>query len=200
MKINTEELLKQAKADAQEDLQVAKDSFNHLTEEELYWQPAPGKWSVGECLEHLNITFRNYMPKMKTGIQQGIEKNWKAKEIFKTGLIGQNFTNSFRLDENNQPRRRVKTFKNFEPNNLPKRNPRVREEFAENMTAFIAQIDQAAQVNLQKVKVTSAIGPIFRFRLGDVLRFVNVHNHRHLVQAQRVIQESEKRKEERMKS
>ncbi|HAS43405.1 MAG TPA: hypothetical protein DCS93_23195 [Microscillaceae bacterium] len=194
MKINTEELLKQAKADAQEDLKVAKESFDHLTEEELYWQPAPGKWSVGECLEHLNITSRNYMPKIKVGIQQGLEKGWQAQGIFKTGLIGQNFTNSFRLDENNQPRRRVKTFKSFEPNNLPQRNPRVREEFAENMAQFIAQIDQAAQVNLNKVKITSAIGPIFRFRLGDVFRFLNVHTHRHLIQAQRVVLLSEKQR------
>jgi len=200
MKINTQELLKQAKTDAQEYLQVAKDSFDHLTEEELYWQPAPKKWSVGECLEHLNITSRSYMPKITAGIQLAIEKSWQAQEVFKTGLIGQNFTNSFRLDENNQPRRKVKTFKSFEPNHLPERNPRVREEFAEHLMQFIAQIDQATQVNLQKVKVTSAIGPILRFRLGDVFRFLNVHTHRHLVQAQRVVLLSEKLKAKKMKN
>lgn len=194
MKINVQELLKQAKADAQEDLRVAKESFDHLTEDELYWQPAPGKWSVGECLEHLNITFRSYMPKLIKGIEHGIDKNQTPQEVFKTGFFGRTFTNSFRLNEDNQPRRRVKTFKSFEPSNLPQRNPRVREEFTENMNQFIAQIDKAAQVNLNKVKITSAVGPILRFRLGDLFQFVNVHNHRHLIQAQRVVQESEKRK------
>jgi len=194
MKINTEELLKQAKADAQKVLKVTKESFAHLTEEELYEQPAPGKWSVGECLEHLNLTLRNYMPRIKTGIQRGLKKGWQAEEMFKTGLIGKKFTDGIRLDENDQPRRKVKTFKSLDPGNLPKKNIQVRAEFAETMTQFMAQIDQATEVNLNKVKVASAIGPIIRFRLGDVFLFLNVHNYRHLVQAQRAIQEVKRQK------
>ncbi len=192
MKINAQELLQQAKADALKDLEMVQKSFAHLSEDELYQSPTPGQWSVGECLEHLNITFRSYLPKIEKGIQQGIAKGYQATEIFKTGFIGQKFTNSFRLDENNQPIRKVKTLKSFEPRNLIQRNPKVREAFAEYMTTFMAQADEAAQVNLNRIKVTSAIGPLIRFRLGDVFLFINLHNYRHLVQAQRVSQLSEK--------
>lgn len=185
MNINTQELLRQAKDETQEAIQVAKDSFGELTEEELYWQPAPDQWSVGECLEHLNITFRSYLPKLIKGIEGA--KADSSVETFKTGFFGRMFTDTLQLDENNQPKRKVKTFKSMDAARLPERNTKVREEFTEYMETFLAQIEKAATVNLNKVKITSFIGPILRFRLGDLFRFVVAHNYRHLIQAQRVL-------------
>lgn len=184
MNINTQELLKQAKEETLEAIQIAKDSFGDLTEEELYWQPTPGQWSVGECLEHLNITFRSYLPKLIKGIE-GAKAG--SVETFKTGFFGRMFTDTLRLDENNQPKRKIKTFRGMDAARLPERNAKVREEFNEYMEAFIAQIEKAADVNLNKVKITSFIGPILRFRLGDLFLFVVAHNYRHLIQAQRVL-------------
>lgn len=188
MKVNCKELLAQAKKDSQQIIQVAKESFGSLSDEKLYWKPAPDKWSVGECIEHLNITIRSYLPKIDQGIEQGIAKGQTPTEMFQPGFLGQKFTDSFRLNEDGTPYRKVKTFKSFDSGKLPEPNPRAREEFTELLEAFIAQIDKAAQVNLNKVKVTSAIGAIFRFKLGDAFRFITVHNDRHMVQAQKVLE------------
>ncbi|EAY24916.1 DinB family protein [Microscilla marina] len=188
MKINCAQLLAQVKKDSQEMIQVAQDSFGTLNEDTLYWKPAPNKWSVGECLEHLNITFRSYMPKITTGIDKGIAKSWAPTTDFQPGWIGKKFTNSFRLDESGQPKRRVKTFKSLDSSKLPERNPKVREEFIIHVKNFIEQTDRAAQVNLQKVRVTSVIGAVLRFKLGDALQFITVHNQRHLMQAQKVLE------------
>lgn len=191
MKIRCEELLAQVKQDTQELIQVSKDSFGSLSEDELYWKPAPDKWSVGECLEHLNMTFRNYMPKIKQGIAQAVDKGWAPVDEFKSGWMGKTFTNSFRLDESGKPRRRVKTFKSFDAGKLPERNPKVREEFIAYLDELITRTNQAAKVDLHKVRVTSAIGPILRFKLGDALQFITVHNQRHIMQAQKVLEAKE---------
>lgn len=188
MKIRCDELLNQVKKDSEELIQVVKDSFNSLSEEELYWKPAPDKWSVGECLEHLNMTFRNYMPKIKQGIARGIDKGWVPTKEFKSGWMGKTFTNSFRLDESGKPSRRVKTFKNLDSSKLPEPNPKVREEFIAYLDELITRAHQAAKVDLHKVRVTSVIGPILRFKLGDALQFITVHNQRHVMQAQKVLE------------
>src|SRR5947209_16641423 len=42
--------------------QSARALLAGLTEEQLNWQPAPGTWSVGQCLEHLCLTNEAYLP------------------------------------------------------------------------------------------------------------------------------------------
>jgi uncharacterized damage-inducible protein DinB len=36
-----------------------------LSVEQLNWQPVPGSWSVGQCLEHLCITNESYVARLK---------------------------------------------------------------------------------------------------------------------------------------
>jgi hypothetical protein len=85
----------------------------------------------------------------------------------------------------------VKTFKSFDAGKLPERNPKVREEFIAYLDELITRTNQAAKVDLHKVRVTSAIGPILRFKLGDALQFITVHNQRHIMQAQKVLEAKE---------
>src|SRR5215469_5940686 len=42
--------------------EAARKLVKQLSEEQLNWQPAPGSWSVGQCLEHLCITNDAYLP------------------------------------------------------------------------------------------------------------------------------------------
>jgi hypothetical protein len=37
--------------------QTARALVAELTEEQLNWQPGPRSWSVGQCFEHLCITW-----------------------------------------------------------------------------------------------------------------------------------------------
>src|SRR5260221_5606991 len=41
--------------------QTARNLVGGFTEEQLNWQPAPGCWSVGQCLEHLCVTNECYL-------------------------------------------------------------------------------------------------------------------------------------------
>ncbi len=40
-----------------------------LTDEQLNWQPTPGTWSVGQCLDHLCITNETYLPPISVALK-----------------------------------------------------------------------------------------------------------------------------------
>ncbi|MFN7982628.1 MAG: DinB family protein [Vicinamibacterales bacterium] len=42
-----------------------------LTSEQFNWAPGPGRWSIGQCLEHLNITSERYIPVFKKAMEDG---------------------------------------------------------------------------------------------------------------------------------
>src|SRR5215469_8329081 len=47
----------------------ARELVSGLTEEQLNWQPAPGSWSVGQCLEHLCKVNEIYVPPISAALQ-----------------------------------------------------------------------------------------------------------------------------------
>jgi len=49
--------------------QTAQVVTSGLTEEQLNWRPAPGSWSVGQCLEHLCITNEAYLPAISAALE-----------------------------------------------------------------------------------------------------------------------------------
>ena len=56
-----------------------QESFGKLSESQLNWKPAPEKWGVGECLEHLIKGNRLYYPAFEK-IAKGEFKNsaWQS--------------------------------------------------------------------------------------------------------------------------
>ncbi len=57
-------------ADLDANDQFAKKLVAELTDEQLNWQPAPGPWSVGQCLEHLSITNEAYLPPISVAVNE----------------------------------------------------------------------------------------------------------------------------------
>jgi hypothetical protein len=49
--------------------QTAQRLVDGLSEEQLNWAPAPGRWSVGQCLEHLCITNEAYLPAISAALR-----------------------------------------------------------------------------------------------------------------------------------
>src|ERR1700731_3017886 len=72
--------------------QTAQALVAELTEEQLNWQPAPGSWSVGQCLEHLCITNEAYLPPISVAVN---EKSDSPVEQITPGWFGRWFIRSF---------------------------------------------------------------------------------------------------------
>jgi hypothetical protein len=63
-----------------------------LTEQQLNWQPEPGSWSVGQCLEHLSITNEAYLTSISAALR---EKPDSPVEQITPGWFGRWFIHSF---------------------------------------------------------------------------------------------------------
>src|ERR1700704_765223 len=72
--------------------QAARKLVAELTEEQLNWQPAPGSWSVGQCLEHLCITNEAYLTPISAALK---EKPDSPVEQITPGRFARWFIRSF---------------------------------------------------------------------------------------------------------
>src|SRR5215470_10159352 len=65
-----------------------RDLVEGLSPEQLTRRPDPTKWSIAECLAHLNVTAAGYLKPMDAAIQQGRESKMFGKGPFKAGFLG----------------------------------------------------------------------------------------------------------------
>src|SRR5262245_22646749 len=66
----------------------AEDLVEGLSEAEFNWRPSPEKWSIGECLEHLNVTARLFWPIIAGAINGARVNGWFSDGPYKRTWIG----------------------------------------------------------------------------------------------------------------
>jgi uncharacterized membrane protein YecN with MAPEG domain len=162
---------------------VAQERFRPLNEEQLNRGPAPGKWSVGQCLEHLNIIGGLYLPVMNQRLRRALERGTQPAEYVKHGYFGRRLTEAMRVPAREKP---LKTPQQFAPSGS--RLPRtVVEVFLRQLDDLDHQLQQARKVNANAVRIPNAIVPLLRLRLTDQFEFLIAHLQRHIAQAERVL-------------
>ena len=166
-----------------EEITNAVESVCKHKEDLLVKKPAPGKWSVLECFEHMNILYDIYLNNIKEAIENNVGK-YEQEEYFKPSIVGHYFFLSMVPNEKQKPRFKIKTFKRFEPTG---KKPDSIDRFREYHSEFSDLVKQIPELNLDKIKVTSSIGKIMRFKLGDAFRIVTGHNQRHFIQVQKTL-------------
>lgn len=188
-KIESVQLLEQAKIDTKKIISIFENDFLTLSVEEITWQAAPNQWSVLQCLEHLNLVSKHYITEMQKRIGIAIEKGETFNKHFKRGFIGKRMTKSMKPRENGSIPNPVQTFKSFNPLNLPPIEDvrMVLDQFAQDQQDFLEVLEKAAMVDLNKVKVTSLLR-FLKLKLGDAIEFYLAHEARHVLQAQRVLE------------
>lgn len=150
-----------------------------LNQHQLSWQPAPGKWSIAQCLEHLNIVSRHYLQHMNYDKASKITEDKEFKPSFLGGFLAKNFAVI-------PPRRRFKTSKAFSPENNMN-GQEVLKDFLSNQDKIMQLVDKASGYDLNKNKVPSPATGFIKFRFGDVLNMDGKHTARHLYQADNVM-------------
>ncbi|MFW5947041.1 MAG: DinB family protein [Gemmatimonadota bacterium] len=162
-----------------------RDLAGGLDPETFNRRPAESSWSAGECIEHLNDTARTYLPVLSDAIRD-------AREEGLSGQGGDGRTWLGRLvawSMEPPPKRfsRMKTFPELEP--AADLDPAVTvDAFAELHEALIARLDEAAVLDLKRVKVRSVLDRRLKLSLGDWFAFLAAHGRRHLWQAERALE------------
>jgi DinB family protein len=156
-----------------------------LSESQFNWRPEPKRWSIAECLVHVNISVSRTLPAFDRAIDQGRAKGRTAEGggPFRYGW----FANWMVRSMEPPPKRRMKTFPIFD---VP---PAATHALAQVLPEFVAVRDRIADrvrssegLDLRRVKVVSPVTRLLRMPLGAYFQFVIAHDRRHLWQARQV--------------
>jgi hypothetical protein len=157
----------------------AKELVAGLAPEQLNWQPAPGSWSIGQCLEHLCATTEAYLPPITTALQNG--RGPATGEIAPGGPTRW-FIQKF-IEPSTQAAR-AKAPKKIVPNARVETS--VLDRFVRGNEAVRDLIRRAAPYDVNRIRFKNPFIPGLRFTVGAGLLIICRHERRHLLQAERV--------------
>jgi hypothetical protein len=161
--------------------QCAKEVAKGLTSLQLNWNPSPGAWSVGQCLEHLRITNEMYLPAITASLSH--RPLLKVQDIT-PGWFGRWFIRSF--IEPSSKTRKARAPKKIAPGAHV--DPHVLDLFLTSNQATRELVRRASDYDVNRIRFKNPFLPLLRFTVGTGLEIVSGHQRRHLLQAERVKQ------------
>lgn len=155
--------------------------FGGLDAEALNRQPAPGKWSVAQCLDHIIVLNRTYFDipaKIRAG---AYPLPFHARFGFMVDFFGK-----FILQSVNPDRRKpIKTFPVWEPSHsdIPGDIVARFKAHQEELKGFMAE---AGALAAQGQVVVSPASRVVVYRMATLIEIILQHEERHVNQAEEV--------------
>lgn len=163
------------------------ESIAHgLTRAQSQWRPEPGRWSIGECIAHLNAANGINLPEIEEGIAKARARGLMGAGPFRYGFLMRKFTAS------QEP---PVTKKHRAPKSMvPPADVDLDATLGEyrRISGELKRLTRDADgLHLEKVKLKLRGLPalpraIVRVPLGGWLGFITTHDRRHLWQAEQV--------------
>lgn len=157
----------------------ARALFTGISQEQVNWQPQPGSWSVGQCLEHLCLTNELYLSSMSASLAG--KAPGTAEEIT-PGWFARWFLNSFVEPSSNGKRARAP--KKIVPASRVELS--ILDRFVRSNENVRDMIRSAAGYDVNRIRFKNPFLPLVRFTVGTGLEAICKHERRHLLQAERV--------------
>ena len=162
---------------------VAQQRFRPLNAEELNRRPGPGRWSAGQCLEHLNIMGGYVLPTIAARVVRAQARGSKPAATIKQGYIGHRLVEAMRTPTSAKaypsPQRYTPTGTRL--------TRTVTEVFSRQLDELLRLVLLARQVNANAIRIPNAVFPLLLLRLTDQLELLVVHLQRHVAQAEAVL-------------
>ena len=160
----------------------AQQLVSGLTPEQLTRRPDPARWSIAECIVHLNMSAADYLPLIASAIEEAKRANMTGQGPFNAGWLGRFLINSMEPP----PKRRFKA-----PEKIA--HPAPVDDAQKLLGDFLRAQDElerlakaAEGLDLERIKIQSPYAWWLRLRLCAVFPFILAHERRHLWQAERV--------------
>lgn len=183
----TKQLLNNLQQQTDQFINKAVSDWQMLPHKQFAYKLTPEQWSANQCLQHLNSYGKYYLPAIEKAIAIAKQKSIKENPVFKSGWLGNYFTNLMQPKDDGTLPKKMKSPKNHQPQNNADSHL-VIAEFIEQQEQLLLLMEQACQLDLNNIKVPISIAPFIKLKLGDVFMFLVVHNQRHVLQAERAIQ------------
>jgi len=148
-----------------------------LSDAQFNWRPAPKRWSISECLAHLNTVDGLDLPTLSQEIERGRSAGLTGKGPFRYGALSRWFV---RFSEP-PVKFGLKAPKVYLP---PSDQPRekVVAEFISIHDRMLELIALSNGLDLARIKVPTPF-PKVKFSLGQRFALLAAHDRRHLHQA-----------------
>ena len=153
-----------------------------LTDAQLNWRPGPDRWSIGQCLDHLNVTVRKTLPAFDRAIAAARDRSHVAPGPFRYGWFARWMVSSMEPPV----KRRQGTFKILVPTQQQVSLAPTLAEFRSLRDQLAERVRSADGLDLRRARVTSPVMRLLRLPLGAYFAFVLAHDRRHLLQARNV--------------
>jgi hypothetical protein len=154
-----------------------------LRDEQFHWRPAPEVWSIAECLDHLNVTARVYLPQFDRGIDDAARRSAYGRGPFRSSWVGRV------LVRTSEPpsRFRMKAPELFRPT-----AGRPRHEVTTALRGYqvelVERLSKANGLDLERARVTSPVSKWLGFSLCAGFALIAAHERRHLWQARKMME------------
>lgn len=165
-------------------LTTVKQEFAPLTAAQLRWKPAPDRWSILECLQHLNLAERFYIRNIQHKVDQlGLLQTNPDDQTLTSDWVGRAML--WALDP--QVKIKLPTPGMTRPRRADDLDPAaVMSQFTDLQTLLHTLLNKAVYLDWNEEKVMTLFGNWLKIRLGDALLMLVAHTERHLNQAMRV--------------
>src|SRR6476620_3981286 len=152
-----------------------------LTPAQLTKRPHPGKWSIAECIVHLNVTAAVVQSLMEKAIARGKRNNTLGTGPFDIGPKGRLLV----WFAEPPPKIRIPAPRNIRPPARIDDPLKLLPQFLKAQDEWERLIKEAAGLHQAKLKIAPLLSP-FRARLSPAVPWMLAHQRRHLWQAENV--------------
>jgi uncharacterized damage-inducible protein DinB len=165
--------------------QEAELGFGAFTADQLNWQPGPGQWSIGQCLEHLIISNKQYFPQLKE-----LASNTKHFSFWERLPGWSRLCGAIMLRYvTPSPRFRLPAPKGFLPPHSAV-NPEIVSIFKAHNQQLIKYMQAVRNLEYDRPRITSPVASFVTYSLRDAFSLLANHEERHLRQAQQVMRQA----------
>src|ERR1051325_7476265 len=150
-----------------------------LNLQQLNWKPAPGQWSVGQCLEPLAVTNELYGAAISDALDSAPQGF--ASEV-QPGWFARYFIREYIAPSEKQTRHKAQA-------KIAVRgdvDEKILQRFLDTNRATRRLVDRATSVDVNRVRFKNPFVFWIRFTVGTGLEVISKHEQRHLNQAERV--------------
>jgi DinB superfamily len=152
-----------------------------LSEAQFNWRPGPGRWSIAQNLNHLNVGDLKVLPAFDRAIAEG-----RAQHRVAPGPFRYRWFSRFMIREMEPPpKRRMKTPLKGSAGE-DHRLADVLPEFARVRDELARRVRQSDGLDLAHIRTISPVNRLIRLPLGAYFAFILAHDRRHLWQARQV--------------
>jgi len=167
------------KNEAQTNLQFVENELVKLSDAQLNLKPDTDKWSVLQCVEHLNRYSEYYLRVMDTKLSSAKET---GEEELKYSWFGKMSIKSIHPDN----RKKSKTLKRLNPAESEV-NKQVLRDFIAHQKNLLRLMNKAERYSINSVKIPADVFKLLKLRLGECFEFLIVHQQRHILQMKELL-------------